>query len=177
MIELLARLNNSGKFPDGSLGGGTPVISNEDIAGACKGLTKHAHYYALVKINGDKGALVDLRRLHYDAIKHRAAVEGWKSDTGRLAMFSALSLMEGIEPRMCSRCHGSGLQQNQKPCQQCKGHPFLGANGAKCADMMGITRSAWAKTWAPRMDDVLSDFLAFEDIVNRHLRRQLRDTG
>lgn len=177
MTELLSKLAPHAKFPNGEPPGGIPAITMEDVAGACAGMSRHAYLYALAKFCLDKSVMPELRRENRRMTIHRAELDGWRSDPEKVLVLADLALSEALSPRTCKRCRGAKILHNQKQCPDCGGKGRLGANGAQCAEAMGVARQSWAQTWARRLEGVVGDLLMLEDDISRHIRRRVYFEG
>lgn len=173
MSELLSKLAPHARFPNGEPPGGIPKITAEDVAGACAGMSRHAYLYALAKFCLDESVLPELRRSNRQMAAHKAGLQGWRCDPVSVLLLADLALDEALSPRTCRRCRGSKLQQNQRQCPWCAGKGYLGIDGGRGAEIVGVSRQAWQQTWRRRADEMVADLLALEDDISRHIRRRV----
>lgn len=173
MSELLTKLAPHAKMPNGEPPGGIPAITMEDVAGACAKMNRHAYLYALAKFCLDKNVMPELRRENRHMTIHRAGLEGWRSDPEKVLVLADLALSEALNPRLCKRCGGSGLQLNQRACPACSGKGRLGAEGGSCADALDVSKQAWGQVWRRRLDDIVRDLIFLEEDIARHIRRRI----
>lgn len=173
MTELLSKLAPHAKFPNGEPPGGIPAITMEDVAGACAGMSRHAYLYAMAKFCLDQNVMPELRRANRQMTAHKAGLEGWRCDPQRVLILADLALDEALAPRVCRRCRGAALQQNQRACPACNGKGRLGADGGQCSRALGVSRQSWCQVWRRRLDDVVRDLIFLEDGISRHIRRRI----
>ena len=177
MSELLTMLNPKPADWSGMPAGGIPNITPEMVAAACRMLTRHVYLYALYKFAGQGEVVPELGYQNRIAVRHRAAMERWQvqpQHDHQVDAFADAVLFEALTPNLCMACKGAKVNQKREKCLTCKGsgagEPWSGRERAK---LMGITHTAFGKTWGERYSDMFHEFGYFDDLIDKQIRNQL----
>jgi len=175
MSALLARLTNHAKWPDGTFGGGIPVITADDIAAACNRLTKHVQYYARVKFCFDGSSVRALYRANREATLHAARIERWEAlQLGNhvVERIADLALREALVGNLCSHCGGAGVHNNQKSCKVCHGSGKSKPVPIEAkARVAGVSVDEWKRHCERRYTQTVNDLLGFDSLIAEEIAR------
>lgn len=178
MSELLARLTGAAKWPDGGGPGGFAKLTVQDIAGACKGMTRHVYLYALVKFVFDGGSVNELYSLNRQAALYRAKVKRWALDATVVRRMADLSLRDSLVPRLCNHCDGAGIHNNQKECKHCRGSGTGGELSAETkAKFAKVAHEYWNHHCEHRYDEMRREFDVFDSVIAANLRKNLKEVS
>lgn len=178
MTELLSKLAPHMKWPNGEGAGGGVAISAQDVAAACRGMTRHIYLYALVKFVFDTSVVNELYAENRRATVYRAHLQRWRAlDLGIevIHKMADLSLREAIIPPHCAHCNGAGIHNNQRSCKECGGSGIRHIERSVRARFCGVSLSQWDSVCAHRYDELQREFDYFESLIASIVKRRLKD--
>lgn len=159
-IEILKMLS-AGSVNWSQSAGGNDRLTAADVAFMMHGASEPVMLAAMAKILHDQQSG---RYLHYHVlkwIKRKAVRESWKLLAGQdtLDNMSALSIVEFVQPPVCSSCRGTGYKGAKafmlmKVCSRCSGLGYCELSDRRRAGLIGVDASNYVRTWRTRYYDV-----------------------
>ena len=175
MSGLIAMLSANGSDLTAVRGSGSPTITPEMVAAACRGLTRHIYLYVLRKHALDKSSTKELIWLNRNAVRRRARMEKWnRADPVVVDRFAGMTLFQAIDDNHCHRCNGTGNSSVGVTCGRCSG------SGAGVPLSMedkgrdiGVSKTAYSKTWLSRERAIAGEFQYFDQYVDSKIKREV----
>lgn len=169
-----------------------------DVAALLAGLYREAFLMGMAHFCADYRSLTDLERNLWVRVQDMANSGNWEFAHGFLGCrrLAGLALFETIDDLTCQTCSGKGTTTfvlTEEPslifspyyellnayegrirCMSCWGAGRLRLSGRKRADLAGIGKDAWSRTWAKRYEPVYQLTQRWLGDANTHLAKQLR---
>ena len=171
--EMLAKMTPHGPQITGEGFGGFQKLTMMDIAGALGmgNLDRSAYLFGILKYCGDHNALRPLDRIVRGHVAQIGKLEGWMLTDAEIVCLARLSLIEHIHSSVCDRCNGS-CQIAAKACDKCHGCGRLPMSNRRRAEVAGIPRESWRRSWQVRAARCYEFVSRWEADVAAHLERQ-----
>lgn len=160
--------------------GGTPEITQDDIAGALGFINSEgACLLGRIKFAEQNMFLSDLEKRVVKQLEWIARTEKWRiHKKGLLAGLARLAIVETINPMRCWCCKGTKHRMVNKlkvVCNICYGSGRFRLPNRSCYEAIEISKRAWQQYWRSRYyKDVLPIMDRYESIIRGALRRQLK---
>lgn len=172
MSTLLAKVTPHGKVINGEGFGGAPAVTAVDVAGALgmpaggERLDNLAWQWGLAKYAFDPTAVRTVKRecirRVIDANAGRGKSSAW------LAGLAVFVLEQQLIPPVCPECNGGGMVAG-KSCLRCSGSGRRSVSKRGAAARLGLSESAWRRTWEARTSDLVRAMTDWESAVQAHL--------
>lgn len=176
--ELYSYMTARGVNLGGVGGGGRPLLTGMDVAGAL-GMAKIAqgpYLMGLAKYGGDGQALKDLYYYAWMEAADIAVARKWDIERGkpRLRGISALAVDEVVGHHKCDKCQGTGYNAAHRRCSHCQGttiepHP----SERMLARKADIPEASWRSKWKHRYVKVLESMRRWDATAQSAIRRGL----
>ena len=178
---------------------GHGALRSADIAGMLAGLEREPFLMGMAAELGDKGALFQLELCLWTRGNTIAEKENWDPPQGEFTVrrMAALALYDVIDERRCMQCNGKGHETfslSEHPalvlastfeslngregtvrCRACQGSTQMRLSGRKRADLAGINKDMWTRTWSKRYEPIFRIANDWRESARSYLARRLRD--
>ncbi|RLB62490.1 MAG: hypothetical protein DRH08_12385 [Deltaproteobacteria bacterium] len=172
--ELLAKLTAHGVNITGEGFGGTPEITQSDVAGAMAGMRKEVYEFVLLKYCADARMMERV----IERVTWRVIGETFTGsyDPGMrlISRIAVIIVHMATEGPICETCNGTGTYAS-KSCHGCRGTGKTHMTQGKCAGMARISVPTYKKYWARLVDDHVLRLDGYASEGLGYVSRQLRE--
>lgn len=175
--------------------GGTTTT---DIAALLGGLDREPFLMGMASELGDLRALKDIELVLWERGRHLSERENWDPPRGQFTVrrMAGVALYEAIDDRRCYVCNGSGemhISLKDAPgmimaptyravnadacavrCPACVGGQVR-LSGRKKADLAGINKDMWTRTWARRYEPIFRIANGWRQTAAQYLAARIRE--
>jgi len=148
-------------------------LSAMDVAGAMAGMSERCYHFALAKYCSDSRSANKLWEL-----MRELAAELWpKISTDQATALALISMESVLWSVQCRTCKGTKMimksQTKYVECTTCNGTGIGRTSGRKCASMLGISETAFRKTWNDRVAILQYTLSEYDYLATKHIRAKI----